>query len=87
MSNAPGTCGSCKYSIPAKKSDGTIDFRQRFCRRFPPTPIMMPTAQGPTIQFILPTLDVNATCWEFMDQGAEVLLPGEVIPPTKDVTQ
>ena len=87
MSNAPGTCGSCKYSIPAKRADGAIEFRQRFCRRFPPAPVMVPTAQGPAIQCLWPTLDAGASCWEFTEQGAEVLLPGEAVPPLKDVKQ
>lgn len=75
-----GTCGNCRFSLPAKNPDGTLDFNQRWCRAVPPTPMWMPTQKGPVLQSMWPTLDANAVCGLHQFPGNADALPGERRP-------
>lgn len=71
------TCGNCRFSVPARGPKGEIDFKTRWCRRNPPTPIIVPGPQGPVVKALWPTLHVTDACFshEFPDNVS--FLPGE----------
>lgn len=74
----PITCGTCRHSIPAKMADGKIDFTRRFCRRYPPHPLMMPKNGGISMEFVWPVLDTAQVCGEWQNSDAtDVALPGQ----------
>lgn len=75
------TCGTCRFSVPAMGQDGKINFTSRVCRRFPPVPMMIPTPQGISMQFVWPQLDTSKNCGEWQGSGViEMPLPGERKP-------
>lgn len=72
------TCGNCRFSLPGKNPDGTINFAVRWCRHSPPVPIWMPGKTGPMLQSMWPSLDSNSVCGQHQfPEGSEPLLPGE----------
>lgn len=75
-----GNCGNCRFSLPAKNADGTLNFTQRWCRWGPPVAMWMPTKTGPVLQSMWPTLDASAVCGQHQFPGNAEALPGERKP-------
>lgn len=78
-------CGNCRFSRAAVDPQGKIDFKRRFCRWGPPTPILLPTPQGPQINNLWPTLWTTDVCGRHESTAAELVLPGENKPEAEAV--
>lgn len=74
------TCGNCRFSLPATDGKGAINFKTRFCRRAPPSVVMIPTPQGPQYVAMWPTLGSGDHCFSWEGGVFELPLPGETKP-------
>ena len=80
-----GTCGTCRFSVPAIDPGGKIDFTQRFCRHSPPIPMVLPGPKGIVFKSVWPTLSPSDGCWQHeYPAQAEPLLPGERNKPLEE---
>lgn len=74
------TCGNCRFSLPATDNHGKINFQSRFCRRNPPSVVMMPTQQGPQFVSAWPVMGAGDHCFSWEGLVFEQPLPGENKP-------
>ncbi len=74
------TCGNCRFSLPATDGKGKINFGSRFCRRNPPSVVMMPTPQGPQFVSAWPIMGAGDHCFSHELAAYELPLPGENKP-------
>lgn len=74
------TCGSCRFSVPARDGNGKIDFTHRICKFMPPHPLLMPRpdGRGLTQTFVWPVLDTSQSCGQWQGAMSEMPLPGEM---------
>lgn len=58
-------CMSCRHAVPARAPDGSVDFRIKNCKRFPPTPIvLMGPNNVPMMSAAFPTVGPGVSCAE-----------------------
>jgi hypothetical protein len=63
------TCGSCKFG----RVTGA-DLKVRECHGVPPTPVLMPTRQGPAPIAVRPTVGVNdLACHLHVDKSDKLM--------------
>lgn len=58
-------CLSCKHAEPACAPDGSVDFRIKNCKRFPPTPVILMGPNGPGVSAMFPTVGAGVRCGEW----------------------
>lgn len=56
-------CGNCRFSIVSQDQNGKINFRQRVCKKNPPTPILITTPQGILQNNMWPSLAATDRCF------------------------
>lgn len=58
---------SCCHTIPVVGNGGVIDFNQKHCIRFPPTPILLGRGSRgePVIGITFPTVNKDVFCHEY----------------------
>ena len=63
------TCMSCRYSEPPRDANGKVVIGQangaRMCKRFPPTPMLVPVQSGVGVQYVWPMMGLMDSCGEF----------------------
>lgn len=74
------TCATCAFSIAAQDADGKINFQARVCRKNPPTPVVVPTPNGPGMRNLWPIMSTGDYCFSHAAAEFEVPLPGEHRP-------
>lgn len=61
-------CMTCKYTAPAIDNQGKINFALKVCKRFPPSPIPIMTAQGQQLGVAHPTVGKGVFCYEWAEK-------------------
>lgn len=82
-------CGTCRHAAIAKGNDGKMNFSFKVCKRFPPTPLIMPGPPpvGFQIQPIFPVVSASEHCGEWAERTGVVRLPGEDRPDDADTVK
>lgn len=59
---------SCKHAEPARAPDGSVDFRIKNCKRFPPTPVVLIGPNGqPAMSAFFPVVGAGVLCAEYSE--------------------
>lgn len=79
LNGSPEVCKNCIWfrRLPLDPKNIGRQMQGGFCKRMPPTPILMPTPAGElALQAISPPVSEADTCGEF-DDGLEVVEDGD----------
>lgn len=70
-------CSTCRYSM---LSDVNAQLKRlRFCKRFPPTPVLIPTARGVQVTPMFPAVTDTEYCGEYTYAGPGLQDPGHPV--------
>ncbi len=72
-----GDCLSCKFSEFQADQTGRINFNAKICKRFPPSPIAIPTPHGIQIVAAFPPANKGVRCHEFATASSDVIIEGK----------